>query len=176
MTKKTHEMQAERKENKWATSSVSPGFGFIVLSSVFGFCFFPSSRVKYHHQIGGILFFNSTIGFDSVNFDGFCPSVASPWFPADWHRFTPPPPSAIFFLFFLAVSVCVSLVHRWLMILKFNSSVGPEMAPNRNWVSTFFYICYFCFQFPNRFPMETWGVHGGRVSISLLAANVLNCG
>ena len=68
MTKKTHEMQAERKENKWATSSVSPGFGFIVLSSVFCFCFFPSSRVKYHHQIGGILFFNSTIGFDSVNF------------------------------------------------------------------------------------------------------------
>ena len=177
MTKKTHEMQAERKENKWATSSVSPGFGFIVLSSVFGFCFFPSSRVKYHHQIGGILFFNSTIGFDSVNFwrvlSQCCVALISGGL-APVHSSS----SIRHFLSFLSrrVCVCVSLVHRWLMILKFNSSVGPEMAPNRNWVSTFFYICYFCFQFPNRFPMETWGVHGGRVSISLLAANVLNCG
>ena len=158
MTKKTHEMQAERKENKWATSSVSPGFGFIVLSSVFGFCFFPSSRVKYHHQIGGILFFNSTIGFDSVNFDGFCPSVASPWFPADWHRFTPPPPSAIFFLFFLAVSVSVC---RWFIAGWWYWNSTRVLAPRWPPIEIGFQLSFIYVTFVSNFRIGFQWKHGG---------------
>lgn len=177
MTKKTHEMQAEGKktnEQRRASHPVSVS-SFCQVFFVFVSSLLPGLNITI--KLVAFYFSIQLLGLTLWIFDGFCPSVASPWFPADWHRFTPPPPSAIFFLFFLAVSVSVC---RWFIAgwWYWNSTrvLAPRLPPIEIGFQLSFIYVTFVSNFRIGFQWKHGGVHGGRVSISLLAANVLNCG